>query len=356
MSRHPRENILAEDVHNILTAPLPWSDLVDTRVLVTGASGMISSYIVHALMELGERTNRSVHVTALVRNERRAADVFKMYFARDNFDLLVQDVIDEIPNRHPFDYTFHGASQASPKYFASNPVGTISANVLGTYSTIEASRATSRGYVFLSSGEVYGRHCSPVVSETSFGPLDPLEPRASYPESKRLGEALAVAWWREYGFPAKIARIFHTYGPGMALDDGRVFADFVSDVIHGRDITIKGNAEVRRAFCYISDTVRGLFTILLAGDAGEAYNIGNPSAAMSVGELAALLASLPNSTITTSIVRSALSSSPTSANPQLSTLPDVSKLQALGWIPIIRPRDGFSRTINALAAAHDIAI
>ena len=158
--------------------------------------------------------------------------------------LLVQDVCEPVALDEPIHFIVHAASQASPKYYGTDPVGTLSANVLGTYHLLNLA-ATHRveAFLFFSSGEVYGQVAPEriPIRETDYGYLDPTDVRSCYGESKRMGETMCVAWAHQFGVPAKIVRPFHTYGPGMRLDDGRVFADFVADIVHDRDIVLKSD-------------------------------------------------------------------------------------------------------------------
>src|SRR5262249_53731189 len=158
--------------------------------------------------------------------------------------LIVQDVCQPVTIDGPVDYIVHAASQASPKYFGRDPVGTLSANVLGTRHLLELARQKqSRGFLYFSSAEVYGQ-LDPAripAPESACGPVDPLDVRSCYAESKRMGETMCVCWAYQYGVPARIVRPFHTYGPGMALDDGRVFSDFVAAIVQERDIVLTSN-------------------------------------------------------------------------------------------------------------------
>ena len=192
------------------------------------------------------------------------------------------------------DFVIHAASQASPKFYSTDPVGTFAANIIGTWRMLETARdARSEGFLFFSSGEVYGHLEDPLVpvSETSFGYLDPVNVRSCYAEGKRGGETLCACWHSQFGIPAKIIRLSHTYGPRMDLSDGRVFADFVADVVAGRNIVMKSDGSARRPFCYLADAIEGIFTVLLHGNGGEAYNVGSDSE-ISILELAELLCRL----------------------------------------------------------------
>ena len=160
------------------------------------------------------------------------------YLNDENLKIIVQDVANEINLIEKIDYIVHAASPASPKYYNIDPVGVIMPNILGTKNTLELARKNNiEGYLYFSSGEVYGQlNDGEVVNEDKYGYLDPTSVRACYGESKRMGENLCVSYGHQHNIPIKIVRPFHTYGPGMKLDDGRVFADFVKNIVNNEDI------------------------------------------------------------------------------------------------------------------------
>jgi nucleoside-diphosphate-sugar epimerase len=229
-------------------------------------------------------------------------------------------------------------------------VGTLKANTLGTYNLLELAREKKAGrFLFFSSGEVYGLmdEARMPVPEDYSGPLDSTDVRSCYAESKRLGETMCVSYLHQYGVPARIVRPFHTYGPGLSLSDGRVFADFVADVVAGRDIVLRSSGDARRAFCYLADATEAFFTVLLKGTPGQAYNVGNDRAEISIRDLAELVAGLlPDRRV--KVVRH---EEPSSAGylPSAVTraLPDVSKIAQLGWRPTTGLEEGFRRTIRS---------
>jgi dTDP-glucose 4,6-dehydratase len=155
-------------------------------------------------------------------------------------------------------------------------VETILANTEGTKQLLELAKQQQSRLLFLSSGAVYGENSLQIdaMRETDFGSEDPLSPRACYSESKRLAETLCRAYFKQHGLDTRIARISHCYGPGMKMNDGRVFSDMLGDILNDRDIQLYSDGSDSRPFCYISDTVLGLFHILLKGVPGEAYNVG----------------------------------------------------------------------------------
>jgi len=260
----------------------------------------------------------------------------------------VQDVSAPIQLDLPHHFIIHAASQASPKYYGVDPVGTLSANVLGTMQLLELARKHPViSFLYFSSGEVYGEtQCFP-TKESDYGYVDPTAIRSCYAESKRMGENMCVSWHAQYQVPTKIVRPFHTYGPGMKLDDGRVYADFVRDIIENRPIVLKSSGDAIRAFCYLADATAGFFTVLLNGMNGMAYNVGNSQAEISIKNLAGLLVDLfpeKKLTVLTEIITNdnGYLQSPISRN-----CPDISRINALGWAPNTSLANGFKRTIES---------
>ena len=343
--RHP---VVEEDLDRIAQAHLNWEVLEGQRVLVSGANGFLPAYMIETLLRLNEtRFRRPVHVIGLARNAERAAARFHHYQGRRDLQLLIQDVCAPVHIEERVDFVVHAASQASPKHYGKDPMGSALPNTLGTWNLLNLAREHhSQGFLFFSSGEVYGLvdALQMPITETTFGPSDPMAARWCYAESKRAGEMLCACAARQDGVPTKIIRLFHTYGPGMRLDDGRVFADFVADVLAGRDISVR-NGAVMRTFCYLADAVRAFFTVLLRGVSGEAYNVANNECETSILDLAHLLACLlpekhlrvieaavpPPAGYLESVIRRAL--------------PATDKLRGLGWAPHTPLREGFARTI-----------
>ena len=345
MTRHP---IVTEDLEAVLSADLPWDALAGRTVLVTGAAGFLPAYLVETLLFLNEkRPGQKTRVLGLVRHEGRARERFAAYAGRDDLRLLVQDVSLPVVPGEKVDFIVHAASQASPKYYQTDPVGTLSANVFGTQHLLNLAREHDvRGFLFFSSGEVYGQITDAQVPtrETDYGLVDPMTVRACYGESKRMGETACVCWHAQYGVPATVARPFHTYGPGMSLTDGRVFADFVADVVAGRDIVMKSDGRATRAFCYLSDATAGFFTVLLKGESGQAYNVGNDKGEVSIVDLAQRLVDLfPEKGL--KVVRQPVPASGYLQSPITRGCPDVAKVAGLGWQPSTTIEDGFRRTV-----------
>lgn len=342
--------IIEEDINVIISDKnIDWLKFKDSSVLITGANGMLPSYMVYVLLHLNKRYNLNINVIALVRNKQKAYQKFADYLSDSHLTFLIQDVANKLNVNTDINYIIHAASQASPKYYEVDPVGTISANVLGTYNTLElASQKKVKSYLFFSTGEIYGVVPQKWIpfKEVDYGYIDLLKVRNCYGESKRLGENLCIAWNSQYKVPAKIVRIFHTYGPGMSLDDGRVFADFCKDIIYNNDIELHSKGNAVRSFIYISDATRAFFKILLDGTVAEAYNMANPSGEISINDLAQLLVTLyPEKKLQVKYKIETISESPI-----LLSTPDCSKIMKLGWEPTISIGEGFKRTIDSF---HD---
>lgn len=345
MARSP---VVAEDLERIAAAPLPWEELAGRTVVITGANGFLPAYMVETLLFLNETKRLDVRIVGVVRDREKAQTRFEGRLG-DALSLLVQDASSPLKLDGPADFIVHAASQASPKFYGKDPAGTILPNVVGTYNLLELARTRkSKAFLFFSSGEVYGtlRPEQIPIKEAECGHVDPMNVRSCYAEGKRAGETLCVSWAHQHGIPAKIVRPFHTYGPGMSLDDGRVYSDFVADVVAGRDIVMKSDGAAIRPYCYLADATIAFFMVLLKGETCQAYNVGNPKAEVSVLELAELLAHMfPEKRLR--VVKHIGPRPPGYLqSPIPRNCPDIAKIQTLGWAPMLGLESGFRRTVQ----------
>ncbi len=344
--------IIKEDLEVITNYKLNWTDFKDRTILITGINGLLPSYLVRTLLFLNDlNPDFNIHVIGLARNKEKVQNKLNDCLDRSDFKILYQDVCDPINIDYSIDYIIHAASQASPKYFGIDPVGTLKANVIGTYNLLELARTQKLlGFLFFSSGEVYGNPNEKdlPLKETFNGNVNTLSVRSCYAESKRMGENMCISWYSQYNIPCKIVRPFHIYGPGVDLNDKRVWADFVDNIIQGKDIIMKSDGTATRSFCYIADATVAFFLIILKGINGEAYNVGGEHE-ISVLELAQRIVNLfPSKHL--KIVKMIENRDNKEYFQSLVSriYPDITKIKKLGWCPEHSIEQGFKRTIDSL--------
>lgn len=341
--------IIFEDIQNIYNSQIDWNRFQNKTILITGASGFLPAYLIESLMYVNYKNKfANIKIIGLVRDIKKANERFKHFLNTDKLEFLIQDVCEKIKTQQKVDFIIHAASQASPKYYGTDPVGTINANVIGTTNLLEfAQKNNVEAFLYFSSSEVYGNLNDEDIptSENMFGSIDPCNIRSCYSEGKRAGESICTSWKHQYNVPVVIVRPFHTYGPGMDLNDGRVYADFIKNIVKNENIEMKSNGCAIRAFCYISDASVAFFKVLLNGEIGEAYNVGNQNNAYSIKELSEILVNLfPQKQLKVSIIdEQAGQYIPSLIN---KCIPDISKISKLNWVPKINVIEGFSKTIK----------
>lgn len=331
---------------------LPEKEMLnEKRIYISGASGMIASYLVAYFIWLNETFGANIQIYAGIRSKDKAINRFGDFLYREYFHLIQSDVLESLPEELCLDYIIHAASLASPQYYGKQPVETMLPNVIGTVKLLEyAKKHSITGFLFFSSGAVYGsiKGDTP-IAEHHIGIMDFLTNGNMYGESKRCGEALCKAYAIEYAVPVNTARIIYTYSPTADIEnDARVFAEFAGNIVNFQDIILKSSGKAKRPFCYITDTISGLLKILLIGKKGEVYNIANPDEFFSIYELAKKLEKLYLGRNLKVIKRkredSGYNSSLVESNPTV----NVDKLKQLGWESKIAIEEGFQRMIKAI--------
>jgi UDP-glucuronate decarboxylase len=256
------------------------------RVLVTGGAGFLGSHLCERLLaEDAEVVCLDNFFTG------RRENVLTLLDHR-NFELVRHDVTE--PMTLEIDEIYHLAGPASPVHYQRNPVRTIRTGVLGTLHMLDVARDARARILIASTSEVYGDPAVHPQSEDYWGHVNPIGSRACYDESKRCAEALAASYAAQYGVEVRIARIFNTYGPRLATDDGRVISNFIVQALKGEAITIYGDGAQTRSFCYVSDMVEGLVKLMKSNLNGSPINLGNPNE-FTMKELASLVCKLTGS-------------------------------------------------------------
>ena len=341
-------SLYLEDVQRTAKLDLPWEKLQDSSIMITGAAGMIASFLIDVIMEKN-RGNEPLHchVYAMGRNPERAKKRFGEYWTSPDFSFVQGDVNEPVQAPHA-DYVFHAASNTHPVQYATDPIGTITANIIGTNNLLSyAAETGAKRFVFSSSNEIYGenRGDTELFDESYCGYIDCNTLRAGYPEGKRCGEALCQAYIRQKGLDCVIARFTRSYGPTLKPDDTKALSQFLRKGVLGEDIVLKSAGTQFYSYSYVSDTVAGLLTILLLGKTGEAYNVADQRSDITLKDLAGIIADYAGTHVVFEIpdeIESAGYSRATKARL------DGSKLQALGWHAHYTIQDGIARTICVL--------
>ena len=343
-----KHEIYAADVASIAGENLPWEKLAVKSLLLTGATGLIGTLLIDVLMKKNRDENLNVKIFAAGRNEKVANERFSDYFGDKNFSFVKLDVNEPIKDDFKVDFIIHAASNSQNKLFASDPVNTIMANILGSYNLLEFGvKSKVERFVFVSSGDSYGKPLNEddVFDENYCGYINPNTLRAGYPEAKRAGEALCQAYISKYNLDVVIARPCRIYGPTMRLDDSKAMSEFIMNGVRGEDIVLKSQGLPRFSYCYGADCVSGILYCLLKGQCGEAYNVSDSSEILSLREIAEYVSSLAGKKVIFELP------SELQAKGFLKVLKVVlsnDKLRAWGWTPKDDTRSGVKKTVEIL--------
>lgn len=327
------EEINLEDECKIAKCPsVEWDKLDNKTILITGATGLIGKILVKGIMQYNNTFSGNIRVLALVRNEEKAKQIFGSYIEKGWLELVVGDINNKINVDENIDYIIHGASETSSRAFVERPVETIKTAINGTSNVLTLAKDKQiKGMVYMSSMEVYGTTGeNERLTEEKMGYINPLAVRSSYSESKRMVENICVSYFSEFGVPVKIARLSQTFGPGVALDDGRVFAEFARCCMNKKNIVLQTKGETKRMYLYTADAAAALLTILTKGEAGTAYNVANPETYCSVKEMAQMLVEEFGNNEIEVVINIPPTPNP-SYNPVQQTYLDTTRIEMIGW-------------------------
>jgi len=306
-----------------------------SRILVTGGAGFLGSHLCEVLLEDGHE------VLAMDNEVSGQTENLSNVFYHDSFSYYEHDVTEFIHVSGDLDWVCHLASLASPVFYRENPIKILKIGALGTHKTLALAREKDAKYLFTSTSEVYGDPEVNPQPEDYRGNVDPYSPRSCYDESKRYAESLVRGYRDKHDLDVRVARIFNTYGPRMRLDDGRVIPNFVRQALTGKDLTVYGDSEQTRSFCYVSDMVDGLVA-LMDSEVREPMNIGNPDE-RTINELAKVIIELTGSD--SEITHEEL----TPQDPEVRR-PDISKArEELRWVPTVDLKTGLNKSIPYFA-------
>ena len=337
-----------QDLKTVLSLTLKFEKLQNSRILITGATGLIGTVLVDMLDLINKEKHLNISLDIITRNKERTISKFA-YIKDTSINVIEHDILKSFDCDTDYSFIIHGASNTHPVLYANDPVGSLATNVFGTYYLLEAARKCSNPrFVLLSSVEIYGEdtiNCETGFKETDFGYLDCNTVRANYCEGKRASESLCQAYKSQYNIDVVIPRPCRSYGPTLKKDDTKALSQFLKNGVDGKDIVLKSEGKQFYSYLYVSDVVTGILFCMLNGQNGEAYNIADKKSDITLRDLATLIARLSDTKVIFDI-------------PQLDekkgfskatrAILDSTKLQQLGWKPFYTIETGIERTLRLL--------
>lgn len=338
-----------EDLVHTSALNIDWQLLEEKKILITGASGLVGTFLIDVLMYRIKHHLSNYTIYAAGRNKLKLSERFSEYesFSK-NFKIIELDVNKAINSNVNYDYIVHAASNTHPLEYAQDPVGSITTNLWGAYHLLQYGISHNlKRFIYLSSVEIYGEALSSddIFDESYCGYIDCNTVRAGYPESKRVGESLCQSFAEKYGIEVVIARLSRLFGPTICPDDSKALSQFLHRAINGEDITLKSTGTQRYSYTYIADAVAALLYIWLHGKNREAYNIANANESIMLKDIAENIAK----NVGTKVIYDIPSKQEQTGFSKVSTaIMDVSKLQQLGWKNRFSLLEGIQRNIKIL--------
>ncbi len=301
------------------------------RILVSGGAGFLGSHLCEFLL------NKEEEVICVDNFFSGTKENIRHLSSHPNFELIRHDII------HPLyleiDRIYHLACPASPLHYQYNPIKTIKTNVIGTINMLGLAKRTGARILLASSSEIYGDPRIHPQTEDYWGDVNPISPRSCYDEGKRVAETLMMDYHRQNKVDIRIIRIFNAYGPRMAIDDGRVVSNFIVQALRKEPLTVYGDGSQTRSFCYVSDLIMAIFTMMENDELKGPCNVGNPEE-ISILELAEKIIKLSKST-------SKIIHLPPRSDDPKRRCPDISLArEKLGWFPQVELDEGLTKTID----------
>ena len=326
------------DVRLAMAQVLNLDKLKQAKVLITGATGLICSAIIDILLEM----NSDVVIYAAGRSKMKIKERFS-----ERVNYIEYDATKEINFDFDVDYIIHGASNASPELYVTQPVETMIANFNGIYQLLTyAKEKHVDKVIFISSSEVYGKKEDETpYKEFQYGYIDLLTARSSYAMSKRASETLCESFLSEYGVDYSIVRPGHIYGPSASQDDHRISSDFAHQAARGNNLVLKSEGTQVRSYCYSLDCASAILTVLTSGESGQAYNISNSDSVISIREMSIYIAEAGGVRL---ISENATTREKAGFNPMDNSSLNSTKLEELGWKGIFSAKEGLLHTVQIL--------
>lgn len=344
------DTFVQTDVETLANDPkIPWNIFYGKTVMITGATGLIGNQITKAFACHNRIYNANIKIKAVVRDIKKAEKIFCNITNRSYFKIIQNDLQVQLSPNCKADYIIHTACPTSSFDFVNHPVETIQAIIQGTHNILDyAHKVNVQGFVYLSSLEFYGQSSHSNMSENDIGFIDPLHVRSSYSEGKRMAECLCISFAEEYNVPIKIVRLAQTFGPGISIEDNRVFAQFAKSIINEQDIILNTEGKTERNYCYISDAISGILYVLAYGENKNAYNIANTDTYISIANMANFVCQNFGNKKNKVVFNIQNSQVKLGYAPTMKISLNTEKIQKLGWSAKTNLYEMFKKTIESL--------
>lgn len=342
--------IYRKEIEEIVNCGIEWGKLSGKSILITGASGLLGTVLIDAIMHRNKIYKNDIKIYAMSRNKEKAQERFNGWWNKELFKFIEADVNQSFEVDGHIDYIIHAASNTHPKLYANDPIGSLMTNIEGTKNILEFGRKKNAVRVlFLSSVEIYGNALNEtdIFDEKYFGYLDCNTLRAGYPEGKRAGEALCQAYREQYNMDIVIPRLSRVYGPTMRLDDSKALSQFILNTINGEDIILKSDGMQKFSYVYVMDAVKALLLLLFNGRSGGAYNIADTHEPLRLRDIAEILAKISKRRVIFSLPDEVEKKGFSKA--QIAVM-DTRKIQELGWKAKCDMKNGLLHTIEIMTA------
>lgn len=337
------------DIHKFINNEYPWKELHGKTIMITGASGMIGTFLIDSLMMRNEEYHEEISVYAVSRNMEKLKNRFGNWEDSGYLHFIKQDVSKSFEMGDlKLDYIIHAASNTHPKEYAKDAIGTITTNVFGAYYLLEYVKKNKNcRLIMVSSVEIYGenRGDTEKFREDYCGYLDCNTLRAGYPESKRLTETMLQAYIAKENIDGVIVRLCRVYGPTVEADDSKASSQFIFRALEDQDIVLKSEGKQFYSYLYVTDAVKAILYVLLSGRNGEAYNAADERSDISLRDMASYLAGLSERKVIFELPSEQERKGYSTAT---KAVLDARKLKALGWKADYSIREGLKRTLDIL--------
>lgn len=343
-----QSELYESDIRYVSQLKLDWKVLEEKTILVTGATGMIGTFLIDVLMYRNIKYQNKISILALSRNKNKLEQTFKEYKDSKYVHLIEQDVTREFSYNKKIDYIIHAASNTHPIEYAKDPIGTITSNVLGTFNLLECAKKHSGcKMILLSSVEIYGENRGDIdkFDESYIGYINCNTLRAGYPESKRLAESMLQAYRTQEKVDSVSIRLCRTYGPTVAKDDSKAISQFIRCAVENHNIVLKSEGNQLYSYVYVADAVSAILYVMLYGKSGEAYNVADEKSDITLKNLAEILAHEAGTNVVFELPEENEKKGYSTAT---KAVLNAEKVKKLGWCAKYSINDGLVRTVKIL--------